>query len=892
MLPPGGPSPVFPSPRTQATQRICALGDTLYVADAARGLVVVDASSASAPQLDHGVQLAGGAEWVSVMGDRLIVVGPKDREIEHFEDSGPPSTRVLLFDVSEPTNPILLDERPLVGRLREVRESEQQLLVVTEDFGAGMCAPVRPLEGGAAPSNFVISAMNIDSDAIALSAEQTVAGQGYLSTDNGFLVTQGAALQTSGSVTAVDTSVSGELQLWPTLPVEGLLRSAPVRIDAERSWFVSAAPEGPVFNRATESGTGEVAVDTLALPQQVAPYDGVFGAIDERFAVFPAPEEGTGVVIDVETFTQVAEVPDTWRYVNKLGEHWFGCDATSAFVFEISDSGEIAAGAAVETPLAISTGRSFPPAHWDSGTQRLFVPYREQQDGNVVASHVGALDFSGTELQWLGGSDLYGEAQYYSGNSYGFDAFTQGERFYALTQVGGDPVEPAPALLESFSLRLDTEAEVGVEPQATELGALPEAVAVTSDYEVRLQRGPDRLAHVDVLELDGASTRGSLQLRYAAEKLLAVEGAVLAVSTHYTNECSPTSPGGFGPCFDTFRPAVTVIEFEPEPHIVHEVLLPTVTVAPRADITLYSWEWLEVVQQGAHFGLLQHRGYECSTVAACEELNTPYEMLNGLCDDETGECDHRLRGNTDEQWYYPFDRNEGVFGQPYRVGNAEGHDYITARGISSDESLNFLAFTTVQQNPDGLHADVARFELVHAPSNMAQPRITLPGFPLRVAEPHVVSIAPSSPLTSEAAVGVNVQVSELFEGNAYLVDTLALGHGHQDSRWAEQRGYVLLTPDDRCADPKTEVVAIELDSGSLHELGRLELPGVEWRIAAASDERLVLERRNDLQQYAELAVTEDGLSLGDLTTVPEAVPVAVSKEQVRLGAEADRTGQP
>lgn len=263
---------------------------------------------------------------------------------------------------------------------------------------------------------------------------------------------------------------------------------------------------------------------------------------------------------------------------------------------------------------------------------------------------------------------------------------------------------------------------------------------MTGESEVRLPRGPDRIARLDVRELDASSSLGSLQLRYAAEQLLPVDDLVLAVSTHYTNECSPSSPGGFGPCFDTFRPAVTVIEFEPEPRIVHEVLLPTVTVATRPDISLYSWEWLEVVQQGEHVGLLQHRGYECSTVAACEELNTPYETLSGLCDEESGECEQRLRGNTDEHWFYPFDRDEGVFEQPYQVGNAVGYDYVTAGGISSDESLNFLAFTTLEQNPDGIHADVARFELVHAPSKMAQPRITLPGVPLRVAEPFVVSM--------------------------------------------------------------------------------------------------------------------------------------------------------
>ena len=82
----------------------------------------------------------------------------------------------------------------------------------------------------------------------------------------------------------------------------------------------------------------------------------------------------------------------------------------------------------------------------------------------------------------------------------------------------------------------------------------------------------------------------------------------------------------------------------------------------------------------------------------------------------------------------------------------------------------------------------------------------------------------------------------LSDGLAYIEQTPELPAGHAGHAWAEQRGYVLLIPDDPCSDPNSTLLSVTIGGGMLSVVGEVRVPGTQWRLARVSDDLALLTR--------------------------------------------------
>jgi hypothetical protein len=867
-------------------------GNALYVADSARGLVVFDVSEVEQPVRVRGIELPGAAAWLAVAGEHLHVLAAETASLERF-DGSPSATTLFTFDIgTDALEPRLLSSQVIEGVLREARvadaDGDPRLIVLTQANAAPSCTALGGYpEYATGQEGMIVSEVQFDAGVPSVT-QQEIDGDGYLGAETAFVITRGWAGGggDAAAVIVVDFAEPGVLEVLDEVRVEAHLASSPVFYDGNRLAFVSLRDGLPLFNHIVWNGA-EVERSVVVLPSSVGSYQGVEGEITERFAVLSSESAGA-VVVDVTALggpLVTAELPAEWGMPVRAGEQWlvFGQQGTASF--EIDASGEPQIGPGLDTPaLGMSLSRWY-----DAEQQQLYVTYFDLPG----TPYLGVFDVSGDSPSWDAGTALSGDPQLidFGGGLTALPLFSKESSVFAVTHPNLDGAYRDTSL-ERFSA---TDAA----SQRIELGDLPMDVAHLEDTEARLLRGPAGPL-VSLLQ-DGSATIGPLS--YRTERLLGLGDVLLAYSLHYDNSCYrgdyPLPEEGKSDeseCTKAGTPAISVVS--PEGELRFEVPLPEPAVELPTDTTL-TWEWNELVVSGDRVGLLQRRGWRCVSAEGCAAMGIEAEMDDAgggaaMCDDES-QCpveasEERVSGYRDDQWYYPFDVGTGRFDEPFQVGEATGYNYLTSDGIRSSGEVAFYEFTVSDTLSSGTVSHGV-IQLVSADLEQRKAvRTTLQGFPLTVDGPTLVSIEPrGGDIEQGVAADVDLHVQELFEGEAYVTQTLSIGRGHGGHRWHDQRGYVLLYGDDRCAEPTTELVAVELAEGQLVELGRLTLDGTDWHFAGASDSRVVLVSERDRQaQLAVVSVGNSALELIERALVPWAPPVSVDGERVVVGARADR----
>ncbi len=894
--PGSGEAPRYPSRRGQPRVRIDARQSALYVADGARGLVVFDRRDEAEPVLVGGYGLPGAAQWLAVTGDRLTVIAAESASSDDFEAAAP-TTTVFTFDVgNDALHPKLLSSNVVDGAFVEARAEAERVILLTQTREGLQCLPRDGwVDYWQPPQSMVVTELSIAEAGAAVVERRELAGDGYLGAEGSFVITRGWAGggAQDAAIWVVDFAEAGELQVSDEIAVEDQVASSPVRFEGGVLEFVSARQGETVFNRVTLDDGAVQQRSVVALPPEVGDYDGVGGDIAGRFAVLSSEAGAFIVDVAVEGGPVVTgQLPADWREVVLAGEQWIALGDEVAALMTIDDDGQPQLGQTVATPYL---GRRAPTRYVGS-ERRLYVPYIAR--GAAETPHVGALGLlDGGELVWVPGTALLGDPQVidFSGGASSLEMFTDGGAVYTVTHPFSDG-----AYFDTLLERFDVERDETSLPLS--LGDLPVDVAHLSDTEVRLLRTPTGRALK--LVADGTTTR--LDLQYRTDRLLAMDQGLLAYSFHYDNPCyrgdypSSEERDDERPCTKAGTPAVSYVSLEGDPELVFELELPVPEVELPDDTTL-TWEWNELVVSGSQVGLLQRRGWRCLSVERCDAMGIAYEMDSAggtpMCDEES-QCGEqmqeavRVRGYRDDQWYYPLDVDAGRFEPPFQVGAATGNSYLTKEGLHSDDGVVFFEFTDLGRSDQSVKSGL--FELVTTtPSNddASVQRTTVQGFPMHADDDIVVTVEPrGGDLEQGVAADVDVHLLELFEGTAYLTQTLSIGHGHGGHVWTGSRGYVLLYGDDRCVENESELVAVELDGGRLSELGRLELEGTGWRLVGASRQRVVLVREADRQaRYLVVSVGDDGLEMLEHAVLPMALPVAVDGDVVVLGARADRS---
>jgi hypothetical protein len=844
--PPGNgadnPRPWRPLPGT--IQRAASFGDWLYVSTP-RGLFAFDTGVEGAtpvPVLDDV-----NVQWLRVEGSTLdlVVEGFPDDPAEFGEAL---VTRVQRFELAaDPARPALLGSVELPGRFLRARGEGERLVTLTGDPGAARCRPEVGLQGSYEPERMIVSELALGADGWSVAREVAAEATGFVETENAFVLTGlDASLGNWGmTVTVVELTPEGIAE-WPALSFKGEV--------APRAAMAVAGRRLALFQINDESLRLELAIydgDTGAKlgAIEVGP-DAIWSNVDSarfegRFVLLPWTRgdelPGQSAIVDWQAPggpLTVGVLPADLLGFERIGERWLGRGAERYALFHLDDGGQFQLDAEADVP-AEAAG----PGQLIQVGTTLLQPYvvdgREQRLARVEVGNAS--------LSWSAGPSLTGSpgtyvlTGLYMGVQPGSSFVESGHGQFALT-IAGD-ISNAHWLLERIDL--------GAEQSEVVAFAERSLAAVAHDDDVaalRVRHDGTRLLRVT----DGGGTASELALSHRVERLARSDTDWIAFGLEYDDGCVPDLTSfADAPCAPASLPGIGRVSLSSS-QLLDDTALPLPT-SPDDPREVY---WLELVAQGGQVGLLR---------------------------------DQRDSTSQYQRWLYPFDGETSTFGAPVHLFDVDGYSWLSAENlrVDADAGAALGLFTAVGIDRYDYEVELARIELVRyrdlSSAALAEPtRITVPGYPLYVGARRAVTIEPAGALGSNGeAPAVLVHRLALDGEVAYVEQTLELGSGASGYRWADQRGYVLLVADDRCAEPTSTLVSVRLVGDRLEEAGRVTLPGTSWRLAEVSDSLALLVRGTDaLVQHALIDAAGTELSLREYRVHHQSVPVSVSGERV------------
>jgi hypothetical protein len=220
-----GPTPTFPERPLDPPKQTTLEGSTLYVAQRDRGLLLFDVSDPRNPEYQGALDVSGEPHWVYAEAQRLFVVS---RGLE--VDTQRVVDCVLMFDLSESTEPAELARFTLEGEFWTARAVTGGLVLMTRIADEGFCDPeYGPNDGWIATQQAQLSRLLILGDEFELSERIAVEGDGYFELPDGYAITRGAEGQ-STELRFIAVSPDGELTAFEAAEFEqSILPTAPMQ---------------------------------------------------------------------------------------------------------------------------------------------------------------------------------------------------------------------------------------------------------------------------------------------------------------------------------------------------------------------------------------------------------------------------------------------------------------------------------------------------------------------------------------------------------------------------------------------------------------------------------------------------------------------------------------
>ncbi len=852
------PNVPFPTP-----DRAGVFGDWLYLA-MPEGLFAFDTAASLGTESARPLLPGALPQWIGIDGNALSVIATVVADDPSLVEHGP-VTRLYRLDLSSDAgNPNVSSSIDLPGRIEQARLEPGRLVTLSGVAAASDCSgePRLAYPEDRHPNQMVVTELGLDGGSWAVTEQVTVESvQGFVETRDAYVLTHENYISDapdSADLTVVEVS-NGTLSRWSSVEVVGRPEpSGPMGVAAgklaaflydendDESWLELAVfSPGAVVPR-----LGGLRIVVFA---REAHFEGSFALIPgrEREATVRA-----GLVIDWQRDggpVVVAEMPADLFQLHAIGERWLGIGRQRSVVFQLRSEGTIEIDAELGPPPgALDDSRSL---LWDESSQKAWLSYAvagTDAPGVNAERAIGILDLSGTTPEWRNGPRTWG--QLHAGlvlTPAGVLAATiTGEYSHALLEA----IDPAAA-----------------QSQVVAFAERPLAVALRESERFELRTDYQGRRRLDIEE-NGMTT--SVDLGYAATELRALDDALLAYSLDRYDPCYPrlSPPDDEFGCSPDDRPALSLLKTTP-PTLESEAPLPMTDPSSVGDI---SQDWREILTQGQQVALLQRRSARCSNERNCTALGVAFDVVEGF-------------GDFEQHWLFPFDRTTATFETPLLLPDEPGFTGLSASGLSTRDATALVLSTPLSHDEDQVL--LAHIELLRIPETTLSgldraERITVPGEPMFVAGERAVSIEPAGPV-ADTSVDVRVHSLRLSEGIAYIEQTLDLPAGHAAHAWAEQRGYVLLVPDDRCADPNSKVIAVSVANGVLSVSGDIQLPGTQWRLARVSDDLALLTRTiGELEQHAVIDATSVGLSLRGYETHPRGTPVDVFEGQVSFANRA------
>jgi hypothetical protein len=873
-IPPGeggpvrfGPSPAVPAPTGPnegvevpgvPSALLTTAGNTLYVADATYGVRRYDVTQPLEPKHLEPSALAGGASWVSTVGEQLLVLG-LDVALREGFDRTREATILRRGPIVPHASSQQLDEvLSIPGVLLEAQRVDERLLVLTRIAQSWTCVDV----SDALQPGLLVTEIELDSLQVGFQSSYP-AFDGFMSGPGAFLLTQGTGPNEVQLIT-FDREVREYAERVVDAPSG--VRDALEFFKVDESWVLRHLTREPLKYAFVELGETDLPTKVIELPWvDDLSYDGIAATSFGRYTVFTPTARrtsdqgsaglGPGVVVDwyADGGPQVAfEVPTDWRNSWVAGNVLVAETRSALQVFALSDAGIELIG---EPVVILGDEGSVWDTFWDAERAALWVKYFGLDNSGDPSSiiQLGRLDMAETPT-WVGsiaGVDIDLQHSQLDDVTYAFER--------ASPSAYGRAGQVLAADLEHRVVKVMP----AVEHVDLDLAMLNETLFSLS-Y--------DTTGGLEVAA-GSAALRPATSLTHRATELVTVGDKVLAVGLNPTNECYPETQGQTPnvACDDAGRAAITVVHNNNDDEVptVQSTLLPPFDVTVPAGVAPPVVEWMELAAGQRNVGLLQHRGYVCHAASECEALGVP--LVDGT-------------GQKDETWFYAFDVDQGMFAEPIQLPSRSPNDRITTRNLVGDDKLRFMHFVETQRNSDGAHSDAGIVNLLTLEDGK-HTSVTLDGYPMFVHRGiHVVTVRPTVALGSDMSdyAPVAVNVLELYEGAAYRVSSVEVGKGLSSYTWAQQRGALLLRTGEGC-DRATTLVSLEYNDGEVRELGRLDVLGESWTLVALSDERAVMSRGSSPVQYVELALTNAGPEQTGETILAKPVPVVIDGTRVVYG---------
>lgn len=872
----GGPSPDVPDHVIQGDKLTARADEALYVINSGT-LRAFDASETDHLRGMNDPLPEAASRWVSVTDDSLSVLASVvDPAVADLENAA--ELRAFRFNLTDPLRPELLGSLALPGQFLQARSIDDRLIVLSGEYAPPTCHPSSGYGyGGYAPETLTVSELSPSDDGWQLTDQVSVVASGFIETERGFVLIhdefRAAFSQAQARLHSVIIDPEGGLVEHPPVsPGERVNYWAPMATSDDRVAFFQHRVTEVVLRVMGSDGVDTervVPVSAEESPRRSEDWVPIAG----RFALVLGSEGGPGAALDWQADggpVVIAELPEDLLTIAPVGEHWLGVGVERSLLFSL----DVGNGMTVEHEFAgrPELDRAVFGMHWVNAQQRVLVPHIVP--GSGIGSIPGkyalvALDLTQMPPVWGAPIELHGDPWLRDGRHEFLALQDVGSELFALTDASGlHFVLPEQRILERVDPEQETSSVAAFTTSALEAATSAEwNVTLAADFE----------QHPELICKGASGDEQTLTSEYRATSLAAVDSGVLAYSLGYTNECYP---GGASlsedsvPCTTYGTAGLAHVQLGSAPQLKAQVPMPA-SAADYAGASLTS-EWLELMAHGDQVGVVEHVGVRCQGERECDALGIPYEITETrACPDDDDECAEDevtmrdvARGHRSERWLYPFDLERGRFLDGQLLGHTEPHGTFTGAALEVNDGV---AIVEVIPEWADIDADV-RLRLRRA-TQMAElastTGIPIAGFPMLVSDNIVISIEPAGKLPEAGGrVGANVNLMQLRDGAAYLLQTLSLPEGHVDHGWVEDRGVVLTLPEDRCAEgASAELVAVQLQDEELSEAGRVQVPGTSWRLAETTRDLIVLRRwSEDFEQLAIIDWADDMLTFREILT--------------------------
>jgi hypothetical protein len=480
---------------------------------------------------------------------------------------------------------------------------------------------------------------------------------------------------------------------------------------------------------------------------------------------------------------------------------------------------------------------------WALAGDSLAVPFHRQGDRYAT---LGVVTLASAALTLSGESHTRGQAL--------VPLLTEGVA-YAINEEYLEVVElddTAPAVADPDGIRIDLRKPVTIHR------------AQNDRYDMALQVRPDTHRQVVFTPRAGGDPI-TVELAHHADELIVVGDQVVVAGLRWNSECQYQDPANGIPvdgnpsvCGPHNDRALSVYSTAGTPQLVQTFPISADMdwSTPIADTHVdTTWEGY-LPLGGGQFVFLVDRMVQCYSYASCDELGVPaYVSMGspgGMSCANPDECETQpppgpielVNGHLQQSLYYLLDLSqdepalrEPVFGDGPVETIGEGPLNLTPRAFLNGDEFAFRGTewlyneqgnSLTDTNGDALQRFMLhRFRFDAQGDLEALPAVNTPGTVMAYYGDHVWS---AEPIRQNAETRLaRLHESVVANDGAFIKQSIDLGTGYPDALQVADRLFVVLGPEDYCAETlESDLLEVDLAAQTLASRSLTTLPGGNW----------------------------------------------------------------